>query len=245
MKKLAVLLLLILSIGIIYWWWLPSTVKGPSSDQKFEYIVKISGNGGSSDALPMIIALHGSGDIPGNFFDTLLKDFNYPARFIVMKGLIDVPSSFFSGRGWPMEDKSLSKCGDDMADAVSVLLERYPTKGKPIVLGFSSGAFVSYYLAAFHADKFSYIFPISGGLSGNLLTTKKVSHDNGVKVIAMHSKADGIIAFSTGAAAVESLKQIGLKAEMVTFDGDHTDIFRSGKQILMTHLSDAVNDIAP
>ena len=245
MKKLVVLLLLILSIGIIYWWRSPSTVKGPSSDQKFEYIVRVSGNGGSSDVLPMIIALHGNGDIPKNFFDTLLKDFNYPARFIVMRGTIDVPSSFLSGRGWPMQDKDLSKCGDAISDAVSVLLERYPTKGQPIVLGFSSGAFVAYYLAAFHADQFSYIFPISGGLSGNLLRTKTVSHDNGVKVIALHSKGDGIIAFSSGTAAVESLKQIGLKAEMITFDGGHTDIFRSGKQILLNHLSDAVNEIAP
>ena len=241
MKKLAALLLF---VGIIYWWWLPSSVKGPSSDQKFEYIMRISGNGDSSDALPMIIALHGNGDTPGNFFDTLLKDFNYPARFIVMRGLIDVPGSFLSGRGWPMDGKALSKCGDDTADAVSVLLERYPTKGRPIVIGFSSGAFVAYYLAAFHAEKFSYIFPLSGGLSRNLLTDKKVSHDNGTRVIALHSKGDGIIAFSSGAAAVESLRQIGLNAEMVTFDGGHTDIFRSGKQILLNHLSDAVNEIA-
>jgi phospholipase/carboxylesterase len=245
MKKLVALLLLILSIGIIYWWRLPSTVKGPSSGQKFEYIVRISGDGDSSDALPMIIALHGNGDVPANFFDTLLKDFNYPARFIVMRGLIDVPSSFLSGRGWPMDDKELSKCGDDMADAVSVLLERYPTKGQPLVLGFSSGAFVAYYLAAFHADRFSYIFPISGRLSGNLLTAKTVSHDNGARVIALHSKGDGIITFSSGIAAVESLKKIGLNAEMVTFDGGHTDIFRSGKPILLNHLSDAVNEIAP
>lgn len=242
MKKLVVLLLF---IGITYWWWLPYTVKGTASDQKFEYIVRISANGDSSDALPMIIALHGNGDTPANFFDTLLKDFNYPARFIVMRGLIDVPSSFFSGRGWPMDDKALSKCGDDMTDAISVLLERYPTKGQPVVLGFSSGAFVAYYLAAFHADRFSYIFPLSGGLSGNLLKDKTVSYDNGARIIALHSKGDGIIAFSSGAASVESLKQIGLNAEMVTFDGGHIDIFRSGKQILMNHLSDAVNEIAP
>lgn len=244
MKKPLVLLLLILFIGIIYWWWLPPTVKGPSSDQKFEYIVKISGNGDSSDALPMIIALHGNGDTPGNFFDTLLKDFNYPARFIVMRGLIGVPSSFFSGRGWPMDSKDLSKCGDDMADAVSVLLERFPTKGEPIVLGFSSGAFVSYYLAAFHADKFSYIFPLSGGLSGNILKDKTVSFDNGARVIAMHSKGDGIIPFSSGTAAVKTLIHLGLNADMVTFEGGHVDIFRAGKQILLNHLSDAVNEIA-
>ncbi|MEW6601272.1 MAG: hypothetical protein AB1499_09895 [Nitrospirota bacterium] len=245
MKKLVALLLLILSIGIIYWWRLPSTVKGPSSGQKFEYIVRISGDGDSSDALPMIIALHGNGDVPENFFDTLLKDFSYPVRFIVMRGTIDVPSSFLSGRGWPMDDRDLSKCGEDMADAISVLLERYPTKGEPLVLGFSSGAFVAYYLAAFHADQFSYIFPISGRLSGNLLTAKTVSHDNGARVIAFHSKGDGIIAFSSGTAAVESLKKIGLNAEMVTFDGGHVDIFMSGKPILLNHLSDAVNEVAP
>ena len=56
----------------------------------------------------------------------------------------------------------------------------------------------------------------------------------------MHGKGDENIAFSSGVAAVENLRKIGLNAEMVTLDGVHTDIFRSGKQILMNYLRDAI-----
>jgi predicted esterase len=51
-----------------------------------------------------------------------------------------------------------------------ILLERFPTEGKPIVLGFSSGAILAYYMAAYHGEDFSYVFPLSGRLPGEILT---------------------------------------------------------------------------
>lgn len=245
MKKLVVLLLLILFIGMIYWWRLPPTVQGPSSDYEFEYIIRISGNGGSSDTLPMIIALHGHGDTPDNFFDTLLKDFDYPARFIVVRGPIDYPGVSLSGSAWPIEPGDFPECGDALADAVSVLLERYPTEGRPIVLGFSSGAYVAYYLAAFHADQFSYIFPLSGRLPMELISNEMIFYDNGAKIIAFHGKNDQVVGFSQGKAAVQNLRQRGLTVELVTFNGGHTEIFLSANNLLLNHLSDAIKGIAP
>jgi hypothetical protein len=85
MKKLLILGSVLLLIGIIYWWNLPNTVQGPSSNLEFQYITRITGDGGSSDTLPMILALHGHGDTPENFFNTLLKRFDDQARFIVLK----------------------------------------------------------------------------------------------------------------------------------------------------------------
>jgi phospholipase/carboxylesterase len=243
MRKLIILFSVILLIGIIYWWRLPNTVQGRTSDHEFEYIVRTSGSGGSSDTLPMIIALHGHGDTPKKFFNTLLKRFNDPARFIVLRGPIDYPGASLGGRAWPTDSKGLRELGDALADAVFVLEEDYPTAGKPIVIGFSGGAIVAYYLSAFHADKFSYIFPLSGRLSRMDMTPETMSFSDGADIVAFHGTKDQVIGFNHGKAAVEKLKQRGLNAELISFDGGHLGVFMSANELLLEHLGDAVYEI--
>lgn len=237
MKKLLVLIFL---IGGLYWWWLPNTVKGPASGHEFEYIIQTSGNGGSSDLLPMVIAMHGNGDTPDNFFDTLLKDFEYPARFIMVRGPMDYAGASWGGRAWPMDNHSLREYGDALADAVPILMDMYPTEGKPIVLGFSGGAYFAYYLASFHADRFSYIFPLSGGLPGELMKANSISYDSGAKVIAFHGKSDQVIGFRQAEAAVRHLRKRGLNAQLITHDGGHLDIFRSVNGNLLDQLGNVI-----
>ena len=237
MKKLIVTLLL---IGVIYWWWLPHTVQGPMSDQEFEYIIRTSGDSSSSDTLPMVIALHGNGDTTDNFFETLFEDFDYPARFVLVRGPVDYAGGSLGGRAWPMDAGGLREYGDALADAVPVLLERFPTEGKPIVVGFSGGAFFAYYLAACHSGLFSYIFPLSGGLS-NTLSCK--SGNVGARVIAFHGKKDEVVGYNIGMVAVQNLSRRGLTAELVTFDGGHIDIFRSANRVLLDKLRDVIKEI--
>ncbi|HDH17288.1 MAG TPA: hypothetical protein ENG90_12595 [Gammaproteobacteria bacterium] len=245
MKKLAALILVLLIAGAIYWWNLPATVKGPHSEQEFEYIVRITGNGSSSDTLPMIITLHGQGDTPKKFFDTLLNKFDQPARFVVLKGIMDFPGGRWGGRGWPMDANGLRKCGNALADAVPVFLERFPTKGKPIVLGFSSGAGIAYYLAAYHGEQFSYLFPLSGRLPNGLITDKAESNSDVARTIAFHGRTDQVIGFRQGELTVRNLKQEGMDVDFITFNGGHLGIFQSAKPLVMKQLSDAVMEITP
>lgn len=239
MKKLVIIGSVLLLVGIISWWNLPSTVQGPSSDHEFEYITRITGDGGSSDTLPMILALHGHGDRPENFFNTLLKHFDDEARFIVLKGPFDYPGVGLSGHAWPTDAKGLREYGDALADAVSVLTEDFPTEGKPIVVGFSGGAGVAYYLAALHADKFSYIFP----LAGRLPSMEIPSWDSTAKVIAFHGTKDQVIGFNSGKRAVQKLNESGLDAELISFNGVHLDVFRSVNDLFLEYLSNAVHEI--
>ncbi len=241
MRKLLILLAVLLLAGIFSWWKSPNTVQGPSSDHEFEYITRITGDGSASETLPMVIALHGHGDTPDNFFDTLLKHFNDKARFIVFKGPLDYPGAGLSGYAWPADTRGLREYGNALADSVSVLMEEFPTSGKPVVLGFSGGASVAYYLAALHADKFSYIFPLAGRLSNMEIPLL----NNTVKVIAFHGTKDQVIGFSSGKTAVHKLKQGGLDAELISFHGGHLDIFRSANDLFLKHLSTAVHEIAP
>jgi phospholipase/carboxylesterase len=240
MKKLLVLLLL---TGAIYWWRLPPTVKAPSSDQEFEYIVRITGEGSGSAALPMIIALHGNGDTPAYFFDTLLKDFSYPARIIAVKGPMSHPGGRHGGSAWPIDINGLRECGDALADAISVLAGRFPTQGQPVILGFSGGAYVAYYLAAHHSDYFSHILPLSGGLPGRLMSAEEGGADYGAAVTAFHGTRDQVINFSQGKAAVENLRRRGVRAELISFDGGHLGVFTSANGILLNQLSNVLEEI--
>lgn len=237
MKKLVLLLLL---LGALYWWCSADTVQGPLSGYSYEYIIRTSGGYGSSDALPMIIALHGNGDTPEHFFETLFKHFHNPARFILMKGPVDTMKGGFGNGAWPMDTEGLSHYGDSLADAVPLLTERFPTVGKPVLVGFSGGAFMAYYLAACHAELFSYIIPLSGGLPRPL--SCEDAH-NGARVIAFHGRHDQLISFGSGTNAVEHLRQRGMHVELVTFDGGHVDIFRSANPKLLKQLEDALGDI--
>ncbi len=193
----------------------------------------------------MVIALHGNGDTPDNFFDTLLKSFNYPARFIVVRGPIDYPGVSLSSRAWPTDIRGLREYGDALTDAVLVLKEEFPTVGRPIVLGFSGGASVAYYLAAFHTDQFSYIFPLSGRLPGVQMTTEMISFKDGAKVIAFHGINDQLIGYSNGKVAVRNLKKRGVNADLVTVDGGHLSVFMSANDLFLNYLSDAIKEIAP
>jgi phospholipase/carboxylesterase len=239
LKKTLLVLFLVLAIG--YWWMsLPSTVKGPSSSREFEYIVKTSANGGSSDALPMVIALHGDGDSPAHFYETLLEGLDRPARFVLLKG----PSNYIGGTSgsatWPRDSASLKEYGDALAEAVPVLLDRFSTRGKPIVLGFSSGAFYAYYLAVHYPDQFSYIFPLSGALPRDLMETGASAYDIGTEVIAFHGKGDQVVGLNRGKATVALLRKMGLSAELITVDGGHIEVFLSGKPFLLKRLGDAI-----
>lgn len=240
MKKL---IFLLLAAGLLFWWWWPDTVQGPSSDHAFEYIIRTTGESGSSALLPMVIALHGNGDTPDHFFKTMLKTFDYPARFILFRGPIDYPGISLWSRAWPRDAQGLRSYGNALADTVPVLLDRFPTEGRPLLLGFSGGAYVAYYLAAFHADLFSFILPLSGGLPAELLQENASQGMTDTRVIAFHGKADQVIGYYQGEAAVQGLRKRGIRAELVTFDGGHVDVFSSANPVVIERLRTAVGQV--
>lgn len=245
MRILRFLIPILVIAGIFVWWRQPYSVKGPSSDKAFQYIIRISGEGNTSGPLPMIIALHGHGDTPDHFFDTLLKSFPLQARFIVPRGPIDYPGIGLSGRAWPSDVDGIRTYGDALADALSVLKDEYSTSGKPIALGFSGGATMAYYLASSHANAFSHIFPLAGSLPAALDGNDLPSTENTAQITAFHGMKDQVIGLNRGQAAVAMLKKRGLKAKLVTLDGGHLEVFRSANSLVLTHLGEAVSRINP
>ncbi|MEE9335396.1 MAG: hypothetical protein V3U65_15000 [Granulosicoccaceae bacterium] len=218
-----IVIALVVLAGLAKWWFTDPSISGLTNDVSFSYIVKYSGNGGSGDSLPMLLALHGNGDTPDHFYETALDQLSVPARIVLLEG----PFDNASGSAWPWNADSFAQYGKGVSEAAEQLAAKFPTVQKPVLLGFSGGGMMAYYQAVKHGDSYSYIFPVSGKLSPDLFSDKSFS--TGAKVLAFHGKNDGVISSSGGKTAVKILQANGVGVKFVEFDGGHLGIFKEMK----------------
>ncbi len=234
MKKIA---LIVVVLGLVFWWLKDPSIHAPSSDVDFDYIVKYPGNANSSDKLPMLVALHGDGDTVDNFYETGLNEFELPMRLIIIKA----PFAYSSGSRWPWTPEQFDQYGPGLNEAIELLTYRYPTIGTPVLMGFSGGAVMSYYQAALFGKSYSYIFPISGRLNKTLLGD--AGFGQGANVFSFHGRQDNVVSFSSGSNASKLLQQNGITVIFTEFDGGHLGFFRSMKSEITTLIEDKLQTL--
>lgn len=234
MKKISLILLLLV---FAQWWFSNPTVDAYSNDISFSYIVKYTGNANKSKSLPMLVALHGNGDSPDNFYQTALDKLNAPARVILLEG----PLSYAGGSAWPWTKDKLNKIGLAVHEVVGALSQKYSTIGKPILLGFSGGGMMAYYQALKHGDSYSYIFPVSGQLSEPLIDMRSLSLD--APVIAYHGRSDRVISISGGKNAIKLLKNEGADVDFIEFSSGHHGIFTDMKAEITNTIESKIKQI--
>ncbi len=220
MKK-ALLILVIIAIAI--WWFREPTIKVPSNDVSFGYVVKYTGNSTRHDTLPMLVALHGNGDTAENFYDTALDQISVPARVVLLEG----PISYGRGGAWPWSDADFAQYGRAVSQAAELMADKYPTSGKPMLLGFSGGGMMAYYQAVNHGDTYSYIIAVSGQLNETRLGGEPSRP--GAEVHAFHGKSDTVVGVGGGKGAVRLLQARGVNVTMTEFAGGHLGIFTDMK----------------
>ena len=220
MKKF---LLIVAVLAFAQWWFKDPSISIPEDDVSLGYIVKYTGENGRNDNLPMLVALHGNGDTAKHFYETALDLVKTPARIVLLKG----PLSYSGGDAWPYKAEDLSRYGNAVNEAVGQLALKYPTQGKPVLLGFSGGAIMAYYQAVKYGNSYSYILPVSGELSEALLGDE--SANPGAGVHAYHGKSDSVISFGSGKNAVKLLQAKGVRATLTEFAGNHLGIFTDMK----------------
>jgi len=220
MKKL---FLIFFVVAFAFWWFREPSIKVPSNDVRFGYVVKYSGNSTRHDTLPMLVALHGNGDTAENFYDTALDQISVSARIILLKG----PISYGRGGAWPWSDDDFAQYGTAVSEAAELLAKQYPTAGKPMLLGFSGGGMMAYYQAVNHGDTYSYIVAVSGQLAENRLGDEPSKP--GAEVHAFHGKSDNVVAVGGGKGAVRLLQARGVNVTLTEFGGGHLGIFTDMK----------------
>ena len=227
MKK--VLLFLVVCLVAFQWWKRDENIRVSSNDVSYDYIVKYSGGAHKRDTLPLLIALHGNGDTPQNFYRTALDMLAQPARVILLKG----PVVRSLGSAWPWSAAEFEQYGEAFGEAVSALAVQYPTRGKPVLLGFSGGGMMAFYQALKRGDIYAAIFPVSGQLNQEMLGEGSIR--TGASVFAYHGSADRVISIAGAKNAIALLHSSGVVAELTEFNGGHHGIFNNMKaQITQT-----------
>jgi len=226
--------IVIIAIALLKWYFTDPSITVPTNDISFNYIVKHTQNSDSGDTLPMLVALHGNGDSTQNFYETALDKLNVPLRIVLLEG----PISMGSGYRWPSGVDEHSKYAKAINEAVELLASKYSTKQKPILLGFSGGGMMAYYQAANYANSYSYIFPISGNLSGNLQTSNLAGSTT--KVFAYHGSNDRVVSASGGRNAVKILESQGMDVNYTEFNGNHHGIYTSMKTEITNTLEEKI-----
>ena len=227
MKIFAAIFTLLL---LAQWWFTDPTVSVPTNDVTFSYIVKYTDVSNENERLPMLVALHGNGDTTENFYETALDKLRVPVRIILLEG----PISKGTGNAWPWTSEDFRQYGEAVYEAVELLTVKYPTIQKPVLLGFSGGGMMAYYQAVTHGNRYSYIFPVSGNLSNDLLGGH--SSSPGARVYAFHGINDKVLSVDGGRNAVSLLKSMGVDVRLTEFDGGHLGLFKSMK----TNITNAV-----
>ena len=166
--------------------------------------------------LPMIVGIHGLGDTPEHFAD-IVAGFDRPARVILPRGLDPTEEgwSWFPLRARDPDVESLARgisfAEQEIAAAVTVLVNERPTRGKPIVFGFSQGGMLSFALAVEHPELWSAAIPIGGWLPPSLVPADSIAAP---PIVALHGDADVALPIQPTRDAVAALRDKGLAVEL-------------------------------
>lgn len=178
-------------------------------------VVEVVTRGASAESrLPMLVALHGLGDSAQNFADAF-RGLDTPLRLVVLQA----PTPYVDGFSWfelhgdrDAVGPGIAAAADRVVAMVRWLERERPTRGKPMVTGFSQGGAISYALAARYPGDFSAAFPLGGWLPPDLRPSKT---DAPPKIIGFHGSQDVRVSIADGRAAVSAFKDAWGDAQLV------------------------------
>lgn len=189
-----------------------------------QYLERIVGVAKPNDVLPMIVAIHGLGDRP-EAFSRLLDNCVEPARVILPRGTDPYEGGFswFASRARSRDVDKLSDevtvATDVLARGIAAIAKTRPTRGKPIVTGFSQGGMLTFALAMHHPEIVGTAIPVGGWLPPPMWPKAGPGDASFPKVVALHGTVDAAVPYEPTKLAVEALAGLGYDVTLRSFDG--------------------------
>jgi len=175
----------------------------------------------------LLIGLHGLGGVAEKFIQHLTS--------IKRENLIiatpEAPYSFSVGNdigySWNIrnKDKEIEKQAGGMSEDYLVsfirkIKEKYKIKNV-YLLGFSQGAYFSFYLGVRHYNLITGIIPFGGGIIDDWKDELDFKSAKDLRVFLAHGNKDNVVKFEEGTKARDLLEKNGLTVNFVEFDGAH------------------------
>jgi len=180
-----------------------------SQKNKLQHVELVTGNADPKARLPLIVALHGLGDTPQNFA-SLFQNLPFAARVVIPQA----PQRYFNGYGWfytraragqteRLANEVRANAGL-VADFIKHIRATRSTMGRPIVLGFSQGAMLSFALAVLHPQSVRAVYAIAGFLPEPLYpnATPKAAPP----ITAFHGRNDDLVPYDFAEQTVKHLR---------------------------------------
>ena len=177
----------------------------------------VRGGADPGDALPLVIVIHGLGDRAHAHW---LHGLDAPVRLVMPQA----PTPYHGGFAWfPYRSAGstpaqladgIAAAAEQLADTIAIVARERPTRGKPIVTGFSQGGMLSFALALAHADRLSLALPVSGLLPRPLWPEARDGAVRHPPIRALHGDADTLVPTQNALDLVDHLKQLGFDAEL-------------------------------
>lgn len=192
-----------------------------SKAQPLEYLVQVTGGAAPTDRLPMVVAIHGLGDRP-EAFTGMFRGYPGKLRIIVPRAPTPYGKHGLGGSWFRIERPPSTAMLADMRASAAKLARlitsaqaRYPTRGKPIVTGFSQGGMLSFAMAVLYPELIRGAVPIAG------LLPKALWPKSGpvAPVRALHGTADNRVPYSAAEALTLHLVDMKVDARLTPFQG--------------------------
>jgi len=199
----------------------PSAPSTAPPSPRVRYIERMTGGATTSDAVPLVLAIHGYGDRPESFG-------RYFERLPVRARLV-LPYALFPRDGggfywFPLANFEPKALADGMSDAANALAEMLseiektrPLEGKPIVTGFSQGGMLSFSLAVLHPDRVGEAIPVAGMLASPLFPSSWPMGKVAPPILAFHGDADDIVDIAGDRDTVNALSKVGFSAKLTEY----------------------------
>ena len=192
--------------------------------QQERHLVEYSNSARPEQRLPMLVLVHGYGGTP----DKMLASFgtiNVPTRIVSLRGKSNHRRGFYwfpvdvENPDVPQLATDLRRVGEDVATELAALTARYPTKGQPVVLGFSQGAMIALELGLQHPERLATAVVVAGYYPPQLFPKKEAHQPRAAEIFAIHGTVDDVLPIGHMREAVEAIRQSSIDVDYREYEG--------------------------
>ena len=218
----------------------------PRAAQPLPYVEIVTGGAPPDAELPLVIALHGRGDTAEGFAH-LFRTLPVRARVAVLRP----PHAFGPGQAWflgarahvenrPAIAAELLALGDRVVSTAEAIRAARPTRGKPVVMGFSQGGMLTWAVAVEHPRAFGAAFPVAGFLFPEMLERVRLDARALPRIVAFHGGADPLISVDEDRRGVRLLEARGARIDLRVYPGVQHELPPELRRDLFTELTQAI-----